>query len=219
MADRPILFSAPMVRALLDGRKTQTRRVFVPPTPFDPSDDISVQLAAGSIKPKYAIGDRLWVREALNGIGEPDGRRKGIVRYSADGEMVLAEQQDWLWQWKRPRLPSIHMPRAFSRLTLIVASVKVERLQDISAIDAEAEGVAWESADPPFYYVPGILPHSRTAVGVEEPGALPHAVRSYAKLWGEINGPGSWDANPWVVAISFRVVKANIDSLGTEDRA
>jgi hypothetical protein len=110
--------------------------------------------------------------------------------------------------WK----PAIHMPRWASRLTLLVTATKIERLQDISYADAIAEGVEWESADPPFYYVPGIMPHSLTAVGVEEPGGR-HAERCYAKLWNHLHGPGSWEANPEVVAITFKPVLQNIDRM------
>lgn len=106
----------------------------------------------------------------------------------------------------------IFMPRRASRLTLLVTDVRVERLQDISEGDAAAEGVELESADPPFHYVPGIWPHSITAVGVEEPGGR-HAARSFAKLWGHINGSESWQANPWVVAVTFTVRARNIDQL------
>ena len=213
MTDRPILFSAPMIRALLEGRKTQTRRIM-------PHQDWLAQayspIVSGNAifnyageeevsRARFAVGDRLWVREAHAISANPDlpvWYRSGHEEASASGPRVDVK-------WRSP----IHMPRWASRLTLIVTGVKVERLQDISATDAEAEGVVWESADPPFYYVPGIFPHSRTAVGIEEPGSSPHAVRSYTKLWGEINGAGSWAENPWVAAITFRIVKANIDRI------
>ena len=216
MADRPILFSAPMIRALLDGRKTQTRRILKPRRGTHYDDFVDVGPALGGIgrklecpKEKLAIpfapGDRLWVREAHAISANPDlpvWYRSGHEEASASGPRV-----DVKWR------SSIHMLRWTSRLTLIITGVKVERVQEISATDAEAEGVVWESADPPFYYVPGIFPSSRTAVEIEEPGSSPHAVRSYAKLWEEINGAGSWDENPWVAGISFRVIKANIDQI------
>ena len=237
MADRPILFSAPMICALLHGRKTQTRRILKPRRGTHYDDFVDVGPALGGIgrklecpKEKLAIpfapGDRLWVREAWTvkrhepcQEQERDYQRlhTPTIRYAADGEEIRHQGSDaaahtyhGLVETKKS---AIHLPRWLSRLTLIVTGVKVERLQDISATDAEAEGVVWESADPPFYYVPGIFPHSRTAVGIEEPGSSPHAVRSYAKLWEEINGAGSWDENPWVAGISFRVIKANIDQI------
>lgn len=169
----------------------------------------------------YEVGDVLWVRETwckgpvgrdgivddwsdfiyratspeVEGIDDGDG----YAELSADGSLKSC--------WK----PSIHMPRRASRLTLEVTDVRVERLQDISDKDAEAEGVEWGSADPPFYYVSGIWPHSVTAVGVEEPGGR-HAARSYLKLWDHINGHGSASRNPFVVAISFRPHLMNIDA-------
>jgi hypothetical protein len=205
MTDLPILFSAPMVQAMLRERKTQTRRIL---KPQPGNDGIFATLSDAKRALRWVPGDRLWVREAMALGSDP-------VCYTANGAPVETDggaQDLWMDRYKRDHCPGIHMPRWASRLTLIVTGVKVERLLDISAVDAEAEGVEWESADPPFYYVPGIFPHSRTAVGVEEPGALPHAVRSYAKLWGEINGHASWVANPWVVVLTFRVIKANIDS-------
>ena len=210
MADRPIVFSAPMIRALLEGRKTQTRRV--------------MKSHLGPIR--FYPDDRLWVREAWR---TPDNWNRAPaeivascqeagwkqawcpIQFEADQSRV--NWGDWREHGAGRLRAGMHLPRAFSRLTLIVTGVKVERLHDISEADAEAEGVVWESADPPFYYVPGIFPHSRTAVGIEEPGSSPHAVRSYAKLWEEINGAGSWDENPWVAGISFRVIKANIDQI------
>ena len=223
---RPILFSAPMIRALLEGRKTQTRRIM-------PHQDWLAQayspIVSGNAifnyageeevsRARFAVGDRLWVRETFQVYGCYETELGFELGYPIKGPLpkeelrsnaVVFRADDQIGPWRSP----IHMPRWASRLTLIVTGVKVERLQDISATDAEAEGVVWESADPPFYYVPGIFPHSRTAVGIEEPGSSPHAVRSYAKLWGEINGPGSWNENPWVAAISFCVIKANIDKI------
>jgi hypothetical protein len=119
----------------------------------------------------------------------------------------------WAHHQERSSVPSIHMPRWASRLTLIVTGVKVEPLWSISERDCEAEGVVYETADPPFWYVPLILPHDITAVGIEERADLmPHAVQSFRKLWIHLHGREGWDSNPEVVAISFRVIKANIDA-------
>ena len=106
----------------------------------------------------------------------------------------------------------MYQPRWASRLTLTVTDVRVQRLQECSREDAIAEGVEMESADPPFYYVPGIYPNSLTAIGIEEPGGR-HPERAYAKLWDHINGDGSWAANPWIVALTFTVERRNIDAL------
>lgn len=119
--ERPILFSGPMVRALLDGRKTQTRRV-VNPQPATSSDG----RACGPIRCPYgAPGDTLWVRETWCSY------MPGSVRYRADGH------NDAGWTWR----PSIFMPRWASRLTLRVYGVRVERVQQITQADARAEGV------------------------------------------------------------------------------
>jgi hypothetical protein len=161
---------------------------------------------------KYATGDHLWVREtwaAPHGFDtfKPSEIENGMpVHYAATAELGGSNNLGGLIG-----RPSIFMPRWASRLTLEVTNVRVERLQDISDKDAEAEGVEWESADPPFYYVPGIYPHSITAVGVEEPGGR-HAARSYFKLWDHINGLGSAAKNPFVVAVTFRPHLINIDA-------
>lgn len=241
---RPILFSAPMVRALLEGRKTQTRRLAngVPEAPgIDEVVHANPRHAApyldaycgGTRTPEnprgmtqwwcwwtrddrpceqfkipYGVpGDLLWVRETWCHTGTGVWSI-GDTYMAYDGEVVYRADLERNCVW----FPSIHMPRLFSRLTLEITNVRVERLQDISKADAEAEGVEFETADPPFYYVPHIWPHSITGVGVEEPGGR-HAVRCYAKLWDHINGPGAWDANPWVVALSFNVHKQNVDAV------
>lgn len=212
MADRPILFSGPMVRALLEGRKTQTRRVlkkyvpsagagrvpagvFVPSTPKWVARD-------GYLTPQHKVGDRLWVRETftLTQHGKPvyraDARDQSGARWSSiapgdPGGEVL---------WK----PSIFMPRWASRITLTVTGVRVEPLQDISREDAIAEGIERVGG--------GVLRWENWATGIEGMhGMSPQA--AYALLWNYINGPGSWDANPWICAISFDVRRGNIDAL------
>lgn len=218
MIDRPILFSGPMVNALLDGRKTQTRRVLRVPAPFDPSENISVEIATGFIEPQFRRGDRLWVRETWRPHYLGDGIWDLDVSYAADGERRRINdgefgEKDWTWPKAADRgnVSPLFMPRWASRLTLTVTEVRVQRLQEMSDADAAAEGVEMESADPPFYYVPGIWPHSITAVGIEEPGGR-HAARSFAKLWDRLNAHRAlWDSNPWVVALSFTVRRGNID--------
>lgn len=178
MMERPILFSAPMVRALLDGTKTQTRRVAKPKRSIEPMTD----------ECRYGQpGDRLWVREAWREWSD------AAWHYAADG-LVLPKQRDrdlaaflaqrapLTWESYRWR-PSIHMPRAASRITLEVTDVRVERLHKISRGDAMAEGC-------PFANL--------------QDGESP--VRWYEYLWRAINGPDSWDANPWVWVVEFRRV-------------
>lgn len=234
MTDRPILFSAPMVQALLYGRKTQTRRVLkLPDAPArlgrwqastiggpGVTDNKGQPVAerpcvwhtrtAAVVVPRIMAGDSLYVREAFAYVGTTDpGWLVHRASYQADCrrhgfDEPFPDEQNVTWK------PGIHMPRKISRLTLLVTDVRVEQLHDITERDAIAEGVEYESADPPFYYVPGIMPHSITGVGLEQPGGN-HAVRSYAKLWNHINGAGAWESNPWVSVTTFTVEQRNID--------
>lgn len=234
MRERPILFSGPMVRAILDGRKTQTRRVLKwQPGALDRPfimDDGSWHVTdsrGGHMSPlglRYAPGDRLWVREAWARSDD----HEWLVAYRADGTcgawgwdgdgklafnrhgLVLdPERRDGKGEWGLGKFggkwrPSIHMPRWASRITLEVTGVKVERLQDISEADAIAEGIDDVTAE--------IAPRDKSLRFWRRyrdggwNGYVDCPIGSYASLWTEINGPGSWEANPWVVAISFRVV-------------
>lgn len=225
MTDRPILFSSAMIRALLAGTKTQTRRVLNPQPPADmgliglyapaltavfgyvtPDADHKVPL-------RYMPGDRLWVRETH--YLTDDGDEEFAV-YAADEEAVrdhhktmerLAGQiSEKVWRRHAKLRPSIHMPRWSSRLTLIVTGVKVERLQDISRGDAIAEGLI--RIDAPTLAVK--MGCDWGFVGDTRHGS---PVSAYAALWRHINGPSSWDENPWVVALTFTVHKQNIDVL------
>jgi hypothetical protein len=231
MTDRPILFSGPMVRALLDGRKTQTRRVIKgvqrnncltvrKPTKTKTGIEAHVIDAGEHGLLPYAPGDRLWVRETWRPHYLGDGIWDLDVSYAADGERRRINDGEFGEKdWTRPKaadrgnVSPLFMPRWASRLTLTVNEVRVHRLQEMSDADAVAEGVEMESADPPFYYVPGIWPHSITAVGIEEPGGR-HAARSFAKLWDSLNAHRApWDSNPWVVALTFAVQPCNIDQM------
>jgi len=201
--ERPILFSAAMVRALLAGKKTQTRRVVLKSrrdadydfTFVDPVRNAAIFRANrpqkrgellipsfGVVCPYGVPGDRLWVRESFSAWGAfgVDGR----VRYRATDDKPNP------LGWK----PSIHMPRAVCRLTLEIADIRVQRLQDISEEDAEAEGAhrkIWITSPMSA----GAM-NARGERGTHRDG--------YKDIWEEINGPGSWDLNPWVWAITFR---------------
>lgn len=199
MKERPILFSGPMVRAILEGRKTQTRRAVkrAEDMEFDPCDPSYGPFwkpyctgVPESVKvpcPYGKIGDRLWVRES--GYQPPHLTPKMLREgadtwphyiYSADGD-----EKEWCREngWKSR--PSIHMPRWASRITLEIVSVRVERLNAITHIDAIAEGCT---------------PH---------PDAPAQSMGDdYKGLWESINGPGSWDLNPWVWVIEFRRIKS-----------
>lgn len=205
MADRPIVFSAPMIRALLDGRKTQTRRVLKPqPYEFDGrwwvvdrhSGDCHLDMwARGDVGCRpYFPGDRLWVRETF--AFDDDGHEEWPL-YRADGATLPTlhpNRKPARWR------PSIHMPRWASRLTLIVTGVRVQRVQDISEEDAVAEGAERLAMDDDgkFY---------QHDAGTHRTG--------FAGLWEHLNGPRGfgWDANPWVVALTFTAHRCNIDQM------
>jgi hypothetical protein len=207
MKERPILFSAPMVRAILEGRKSQTRRIIkAQPEVTEErlrqlggwvegmtlSEQVNQAWQHGFIeaKPPYGLAeDRLWVKETFSGPN---------IRETLPPSQWQPHDPIWYWadgnppsdDWTRPR-PSIFMPRWASRIELEIIGVRVERLQDISEEDAWAEGV-------------------QDLMGKETPwkGHLaPVSVHAYAALWEQINGAGCWAANPWVWVVEFRRVK------------
>lgn len=204
MKERPILFSGSMVRAILAGTKTQTRlgakmtsngHIKEPGGhrrwhPADPDASLAC--------PYGQPGDRLWVRETWHGTkGEPNVYGNGCFRYyRADYEDHPAYPQPFRWT------PSIHMPRWASRITLEVTGVRVERLQDISEADAIAEGI-----EPFTDFKP--TGHWRRYRDGGMNSYVDNPITSYASLWEEINGPGSWDANPWVWCVEFKRVEAS----------
>lgn len=196
MKARPILFSGPMVRAIIDGRKTQTRRV-VKPQPDNGVKEFTTQEVNAAwqegfipVKCSYGkIGDLLWVRECFNADWSP----RNII-YKADGGSAKAAGYSAEPKWK----PSIHMPRWASRITLEITDVHVERLQDISWHDARAEGCAGMGDE---YYS-----------AISFPEHCPAPKKEFCQLWQSINGEESWDANPWVWVIEFQAHRQNIDS-------
>ncbi|MAZ85805.1 MAG: hypothetical protein CML31_05280 [Rhizobiales bacterium] len=244
MRDSPILFSGPMIRAILDGRKTQTRRI----VDFDDIEKVSEFVKVGTStengrslyemrdkfdapimrphgrdsvtphwSPRFAIGDRLWVRESWQGLSfgdyQPTKNRVCDVRYAATDPCADLDADTRGYPWR----PSIHMPRWASRLTLIVADVRVQRLKDIGEEDAIAEGV-----EPLHqgYYPYGISTFMTTFVAGREVPAqyCPTAHDSFRRLWNMINAARGygWDINPWVVAITFEVHRGNIDQIEKE---
>jgi len=217
VSEKPILFSAPMVRAVMRevSPKTVTRRI------------VKVQPhGAGSwvrfgdlfhfpnicphtiIKSPYGLdGDLLWVRETFRGAAGYDGFPPSKwgnkpIWYPADGTPSGAE---WFHLSDKCK-PGIHMPRWASRLTLEITDIRVERLQDITEADAIAEGVEknaivpaeWRPEDGYRHYG---FPPDYQGEGYEYCAT---ARESFRTLWESINGPGSWDGNPWVWAVSFR---------------
>lgn len=206
MKERPILFSGPMVRAILEGRKTQTRRI-IKLRPGEQVDNNEVWDSTDPYKIKpcpYGIaGDVLWVRETfadLRGMGFDDDfayREKSLKDYGDGCGMVeIGDSKrcrlDYGVKWK----PSIFMPRDACRLRLRITDIRVERLQDISESDAKAEGVETQSSTT-F----GDTVYKNYEKG--QLGWLTSAVGSFSTLWQSINGNQSWADNPWVWVIEF----------------
>lgn len=209
MKERPILFSGPMVRAILEGRKTQTRRSMrpqpvekdgwfvwdghAPNSPYgaysaNHIDRRSINIFVGRCSPYGKVGDRLWVRETCRFDNDAP---VFSVQYKADMAIRPGLGDPNFNRWR----PSIHMPRWASRITLEITGVRVERLNEISDEDAIAEGISFHSDE-----------YGYSAYG-EYAGIGParlSAVESFCSLWESINGAGSWSANPWVWVIEFK---------------
>lgn len=220
MADRPILFSAPMVRAQRDGRKTMTRRALYRLITFKPGAAIPKctcfrkdfpppktrhfgELWTLGNAAKYQVGDRLWVREAWDFLpcGQPGQKDNCEIVYwatgSAEKRTAPINFNPVLYGKERNR-PSIHMPRWASRLTDTITAVRIERLQDISEADALAEGI--------------------------DDAAIAHfgsPINAFAALWNSVAPIEelSWEANPWVVASTFTVGRHNIDEVNHHAQA
>nr|WP_319017540.1 hypothetical protein [Pseudomonas sp. EggHat1] len=217
MKERPILFSGPMVRAILEGRKTVTRRVIKPVPQMvtdraavtwegDPAVLLRLLEQNGRKCPYGQPGDRLWVRESftdLRGTGiehrpDPAGplQRYAFAADSPPGSYSDDARKDFGIKWK----PSIHMPRAACRMLLEITAVRVERLQDINEEQAVAEGVdrpenirnvdVWDGAERELF------------------NAMNQPRDRFKRLWADINGAESWDANPWVWVVEFKRVEA-----------
>jgi hypothetical protein len=191
MADIAITFGAPMVKGLLAGRKTQTRRLAW-------KDDIEITPSAWQ---RARPGDRLWVREAF--ATGPTNHGWGETIYRATFGAAMDPVCEGFTPWKFAR----RMPKRCSRITLTVADVALERLHYINDEEAIAEGVVW-SEDLRAYHVPG-LPHPDPEFPVL---CRPTAREMFAALWDTIHRPGAWLGNPEVVTLTFTVVKANIDA-------
>jgi len=217
MKERPILFSGPMVRAILEGRKTMTRRA-MKPQPHDGVDSVEWQdciitgcntpdqsgfammrdgvIESEAIRCHYgAPGDRLWVRETF---GYPEQNEDNGVVYRATDptwdEATTKYCKTMLWN------PSIFMPRWASRITLEITGVRVERLREISGRDAIAEGVE--------HFTVNVGDATVTTFRDYLTGETNRAARqSFETLWKSINGADSWDANPWVWVVEFRRVE------------
>lgn len=230
MSDKPILFNGPMVRAILKGRKTQTRRVVSKQAALDAIAIFGPRflLVPGNVDlAHFAVGDRLWVRESAavryQSWNHETGHRHA-VSYRADEDengclIAVAHPGSGIRNGKAPSVfpsmshnangrcrwsPSIHMPRWASRLTLIVTDVRVQRLQDISEEDATEEGVECDSAGWFDYQMPSTQ-------------CCQNARDGFRTLWDSLAKPGAtWDENPWVAAYTFTAHRCNIDALAKD---
>ena len=215
MKEGPILFSSEMLRAILAGRKTQTRRVITRNAPkvvdgavtwypggeklgfkYIGVEGHSIEVASGwaaSWCPYGALGDLLWVRETWANPG-------GAIYYRADGEFDQdLKDMGYTTKWK----PAIFMPRELSRITLEIVKVRVERVQDISEEDALAEGITLDPREGRFSCVT-IDKHGH----VDNLGhyLMPRPRQKYEGLWNSINAKRGfgWDLNPWVWVLEFK---------------
>lgn len=220
MKEHPILFSSQMVRAILDGRKTQTRRVIKPPR-WAFIDDVQASKTTNNrffvwvpddCDTEYQIycpygdaGDTLWVRETHAIVPRTAYQNstgvEQILKPNDNHDLAIFKEG-----WKRSPpsrwRPSIHMPRWAARMLLEVTHVRAERLQDISEADAEREGIELIEHNCFKNYLAG-KPYD------EIPGYeyLQDPIGSFRSLWKSINGADAWDLNPWVWVVEFERVK------------
>lgn len=237
MRERPILFSAPMVRAILAGTKTQTRRVVKEPiSGWLNNANGSHKVLDGQVFnysfdeplgtcPYGQPGDHLWVRETWSSdfaghyphdriwYAADDDRQHDIeVRNGVRGIYSPESQQFVPFRWR----PSIHMPRSACRLALEITGVRVERLHKISEADAVAEGIPEESEPCEQCGDCGWLCIGGEPQQCDAPGCGDGAIDGYRALWEQINGAGSWQANPWVWVVEFSVQHPRTDGGGRE---
>jgi hypothetical protein len=198
--ERPMLFSSPMVQAVVSGNKTQTRRVVKLPKKarwgtdydgqvvFDDGSTFGCEMAVDEMSCHYGrIGDRIWVRETFSavvniGTDKNGDTAKDLFSYNYKADLTAPIGG----YWKSP----IHMPRAASRILLEIIDVRVERLHDISKQDAIAEGIKTQTG---MYCGVSLAYYS--------------PIDAYKDIWESINGAGSWSKNPWVYVIDFKVVE------------
>ncbi len=201
MISRPILFSGPMVRAILEGRKTQTRRVLKIKNGWKETIEDGKLLWEDKYgdwheapSPYGQPGDKLWVRETFK---RGHDSISGSVMYQADGHIKPGLGDFECESWR----PSIHMPREASRITLEIANVRIERIQEISTIDAKAEGIEILPSGRGYY-------DPRYDHGAVHLGYFESATEAFQTLWESINferGFG-WEKNPWVWVLEFKRV-------------
>lgn len=197
--ERPILFSTPMVQAILEGRKTQTRRV-IKPQPELMNDNLHLNWKEhyyklpselARLNPYGQPGDILWVRETWAEVHHHDGEK--FIAYKADFPFSVN-------RWK----PSIHMKKEHARIWLQVEDILVERVQDITEDDAIAEGVE------PIQVIDSTSTSGTIYKNYTDSGnGYVNPVNSFDTLWVAIKGFESWKANPWVWVVKFKVLSTN----------
>lgn len=180
-----IAFSAPMLAAIVAGRKTVTRRIVKPQPTTDVRESALARFAILNMS-RIQPGDTLHVKEAL--VRTVDR----WVAYASDGKKVRVDGKNrhMRWAWKPAKLAAMYCPQWASRIRLEVVSVRAEPLQEITEAEAIAEG---------FAQTPGTDWNGKPCVQLT-------AVDNFFYLWNQINGPGSWERNPWVRRIEFRRV-------------
>lgn len=198
MIERGMIFNAEMVRAILDGRKTQTRRI----VKLQPDEDGLAKVTNGpwvdTSERNYRcpfgdVGDRIWVRETW---AEAGASAPNLKLYRANYPEHVPSHYENVPPANEIRwTPSIHMPRWASRILLEITDVRVERLNAISEHDAQAEGVAKLRGGFWQHYQPGWTQHQLSARG------------SFVTLWKSIYGEESWNSNPWVWVIEFKRIE------------
>lgn len=205
MRELPILFSGPMVRAILEGRKTQTRRIVSPPNGYRWVEiDVGTMVNDGGHKKHITdlrqrhgvVGDRLWVRETTYDV-ERNGYVGPVFVESDEAEHAAAwgygepDDPDYIEPYDLRKRPAIHMPRSMARITLEITGVRAERLQTISESDARDEGVTIEDHHMRGYCAGAFRPPS---------------IRAFHDLWDNLNASRGygWDTNPWVWVVAFR---------------
>ena len=209
MTDKPMIFSAPMVRALMLGNKTQTRRRLKEQNSIADAVKIGGRYQwkswktgciLGDVALPYAPGNRLWVREAHTLTTDC----KSVV-YRVDA----TDMHGWRWETITPGdprgevkwRPSIHMPRWASRLTLVVTDVRVQRISEITLGECWAEGC-------------------ETARDLIDAHVIPKGAqlpfKEFRDLWNSLHGPDAWARNDWVVCLSFETHRKNIDEMGAQ---
>lgn len=206
MKERPILFKGPLVRAILSGQKTVTRRPLKMPHGFWETSATGELVPIPANCPYGKPGDRLWVRETWycdhfevmrgpylkpDDLDIREALEDGTLVYGADG-LAPYEQEQPTWK------PSIHMPRWACRILLEITAVRVERLEDLDEDQAQAEGFG----DHEFGCSRPCEPDGYPACSC---GSLSY-VDSFRRLWESINGPQAWAANPWVWVVEFKRV-------------